>query len=1061
MFYLHISNRTENLLRHLAEVIRVAGRPHPFDQEVFLIQSRGMERMISQAMAVEFRSWCNFKYLLPLAFFADIAGRLGLQISPDGFERGILVWRLESLLRDLQGGIYEPLRGYMQGQGAGLKRFQLAGRLADVFDQYQIRRPDMLAGWDTGRLSTTHPSEPWQMALWQRLVQGADGAPHRGFMLRQVIERLRGEGDFQGLLPGRVSVFGLHIMPRLFLEYLQALAGHCDVHLYLLSPCRHYWGDIENQRKRVKNRLSRIEKGLAAETLQAAEGRDGHPLLASLGWQGRDFQEMLLNAVDFELEFKSFEDPGEAPAPSLLHRLQSDLLRDAVNRECPPLDDGSVVLVCCHSRFREVQVLKDHILDLLYRNPALNLRDVIVMAPDIQEYAPLIPAVFDDIQHSIADRSLRGQNGTMGAFLNFLSLFDGRFSWVEVLDLLKNEAVYPNFDLSAGDLETLQRWVTEAGIRWGLSGGQRQEMGLPGFTENSWAAGLERLLMGYAIDTDGFVDGILPYTAIEGAEARALGGLCRFIEIVDQARVDFGHSRSLTQWSTLLLELAEFLFGTGEGEDLLELRQMLLSLEGTYGGFHSDAVDIQVIRAWIEQTALEQKASSGFLRGSLTFCSMLPMRSIPFKSVCLLGLNDGEFPRNDLYATFNLMAPPHSRPGDRSSRLDDRYQFLEAMLAAREVFSISFVGRSIRSNEAIPPSVVVTELLDFLKDAYGIVNPVVEHPLHPFSRRYFSGEQERLFSYSRHYCETAERFQHPQETAGSWWSGELTPEVQQISVGDLLAFFAHPQRWFVRSCLGVRLARDQDLPEEREPFAVQGLDAYQTDQRIVAHCLDGGDPRDLLRRLEAEGRWAQAMPGQLTFAGRYREVETFAGRIAGLGTGDRIADQLIDCEAGGYRLVGSLSNIHEGGILLARYTDLKGKDLLAGWMHHLLLARMRGQACRAWVLGRDGLISYPGNDARGPTLERMVELFVQGSRRPSHLLVEPGLRYVRQLQAVRASTPPLTKACDYLREQLDLEREPEWALLYGNMETEAILGPEFQELSLEIINPLWSKPDVL
>jgi exodeoxyribonuclease V gamma subunit len=1059
MFYLHISNRTENLLRHLAAVIGAGGRPHPFAQEVFLIQSRGMERMISQAMASEFRSWCNFRYLLPLAFFADIAGRLGMQITPDGFDRGVLAWRIEALLRRLEGDTFRPLLGYMQGRNAGLKRFQLAGRLADVFDQYQIWRPDMLSGWDAGRLSSTHPSEPWQMALWQLLgAQAAEDVPHRGILLRQVIASLQGGGDFAGLLPERISVFGLHSMPQLFLDYLQALAAHCDVHLYLLSPCRHYWGDIDSRRKRLRSRLEQIEKGIAVEATQ--EERERHPLLASLGWQGRDFQEMLLNTVDFELEFKSFEDPAEGPAPTLLQRLQSDLLQDSADSGRQATDDGSILFVSCHSRLREVQVLKDHILDQLHRNPTLELREIIVMAPDIQDYAPLIPAIFDDIQHSIADRSLRGQNGTLEAFLHFLSLFDGRFGWVEVLDLLKNEAVHPGFDLSAADLDNLQHWVTDAGIRWGLSGGQRRETGLPDFVENSWSAGLARLLMGYAIDTDEFVDGILPYTAIEGVEARALGGLCRFIGIVEQAQADFGHNRSLSQWSALFIGFAELLFGTGGDEDLLEVRQILLALGETCGGFHSDPVELQVVRAWIEQAAQERKASSGFLKGSLTFCSMLPMRSVPFRLVCLLGLNDREFPRNDLYATFNLMAPPRSRPGDRSFRLDDRYQFLEAVLAARTTLYISFIGRSIRSNAVIPPSVVVTELLDFLQDAYGIDAPVVEHPLHPFSRRYFSGEQERLFSYSRYACETAARFQQPQEPAGGWWSGELDRKPQQIALGDLLTFFSHPQRWFVRNCLGIRLNRDQDLPEERELFAVTGLDAYQSDQRMVAHCLAGEDSQELFRRLKAEGRWAQATPGQLSFAGRYHEIKEFAEVIPGLAMGRRLAEQQIDCEAGGYRLVGSLSNIYDGGVLLARYADLKGKDLLAGWLHHLLLTRIRGADCCTRVLGRDGLISFVGA-AQGPSLERMVELFLQGSARPSCLLVEPGLCYIRQLRAPRASTPPLTKACASLQEQLDQDREPEWALLYRNMEAEAVLGPEFQALCLEIIDPLWSQTHAL
>jgi exodeoxyribonuclease V gamma subunit len=1059
MFYLHVSNRTENLLRHLAEVVRVGERRSLFEKEVFLIQSQGMERMISQAMAAEFRSWCNFRYLLPLNFLTDIAGLLGMPVTPDSYDRGVLAWRIEALLHDLESEVYRPLQRYLMGENAGLKRFQLSCRLADIFDQYQIWRSEMLAGWETGKRATDHPSEAWQMALWRQLAAGAEGMPHRGVLLRQVIDRLNVHADLSRILPRRVSVFGLHSMPPLFLSYLQGLAGHCDVHLYLLSPCRHYWGDIENERRHITKRLKRIEQGLEPEE----EAGDRHPLLASLGRQGRDFQEMLLKNVAFELEFNSFADPFEDQAPTLLHRLQSDLLRDRIEDagEGEKAADGSIAVVSCHSRLRETGVLKDHILRLLHHDPSLELREIIVMAPDIQEYAALIPAVFDDIRHSIADRSLRRSNGALSAFIIFLKIFDGRFGWTEVLDLLKKEVVYPNFDLTIADLDTLQHWVTAAGIRWGLSAGQRHEMGFPDFAENTWSAGLDRLLMGYAIDTDQFVDGILPFTDIEGGQALALGGLCRFMEIFEKAGADFRRSRSLTDWSALLLHLANLLFGSEDDEDLLELRRILLALAETCGRFHGHPVDLQVIRAWLEQSAHETRAGSGFLRGGLTFCSMLPMRSIPFKVVCLLGMNNGEFPRNDRYATFDLMAPPRSRPGDRSTRTDDRYQFLEAILAARTHLFLSFVGRSVMTNETIPPSVVVTELLELLHNAYGIKGLVVEHPLHPFSHRYFSGEKEALFSYNREYCETAIRLQGQKDEAAPWWSGELTPALQQIPVRDLLSFFANPQRWFVGNRLGIRLDSEIELPDDREPFAPDGLDAYLIDQEIIGQCLDEKDSQILLQRLRAEGHWALGTPGNMAFAEKHRVMAPFAATIQALGMGERLPDRVIDCEVGGFHLTGVLSHLHENGILLARYADLKGKDLLTGWIHHLLLSLFPDCVQSTRILARDGLISFAGDNTEGPDLERLLEIFVQGCREPSPLLVEPAFRYVEQLHAPRSAVPPLMKAKESLQKSLDNGYEPEWALLFRGTEVDAILGGRFEDLCQEIINPIWSKPHAI
>ncbi len=1058
MFFLHVSNRTENLLRHLAEVIRVGERADPFAGEVFLIQSQGMERMISQAMAAEFRSWCNFDYLLPFAFLADIAERLGMPITPDGYDRRTMTWRLEGLLRDPDGDTYRELSGYITGENADLKRFQLSYRLANVFDQYQMMRPDMLEAWDAGRCATDHPSEVWQMELWRRLASGAGEVPHRGVLLRRVIDRLCEPAPLSTVLPRRISVFGLHIMPPLFLQCLQGLSRHCDVHLYLLSPCRRYWGDIEGEGRLIKKRLARMEQGLT----EGADAGGGHPLLASYGRQGRDFQELLLAAVAVETEFSSFEDPGDGGSPSLLHRLQSDILNDRVSvpggETIPP--DDSLIILSCHSRLREIEVVKDRILRLLHGDPGLELRDIIVMAPDIHDYASLIPAVFNDIQHAIADRSPRRYNGIINVFLSFLELFDGRFGWIEVLDILRNGAVHPNFELTAADLDSLEHWVCAAGIRWGLSADQRREMDLPDFTENTWAFGLDRLLMGVAVAADEMVDGILPYTDIEGAQARSLGGLCAFVALVEKARRDFGRERQLADWSALLLEYAGELFGEPGREDVQELREMLDLLADSYARFYDHQVSIRVIRAWLCQSVQESLSGSGFLRGGLTFCSMLPMRSVPFRVVCLLGLNDGEFPRNDSWSTFDLMAPPRSRPGDRSSRSDDRYQFLEAVLAARDCLLLSFIGRSIKSNQEIPPSVVVTELLEYLLGAFGAEDLVVGQPLQPFSSRYFTGKERHLFSYSAQNCAVAARLLAKKEEPAFWWSGELEVSAPEpIQVGDLLAFYTDPQRWFVRTCLGIRLDADVDLPEEREPFAVGGLDAYLIEREIITCLLEGRKTGSLLARLRAEGRWTLGMPGRIAYQTKLRELTSFADVIREQGMGERLPDLQVDCLIGGHHLKGQLSNLHENGILLARYAALKGKDLLTGWLHHLLLGLFPGRRRCTAVIAKDGVKRFVEGEGQGPDLARLLDLFVEGCRRPSPLIVEPALGYVRQLHASRAGIPPLVKAESCLRDRIDKGYDPEWALLFRNREPQDILDARFEGLCREIMEPIWMRAD--
>ncbi len=1036
MFYLHASNKTENLLRHLAGLLEAAPLESLFEKEYILIQSQGMERMISQYMAEYFTSWCNYRFLLPVTFLQDIADKLGMAITPDSYERNFLRWRIEEKLRSIESDVYAPLQHYLQGEQAELKRFQLAGQLANIFDQYQLLRPRMLISWEQQKPCLNHKAELWQMDLWNRLVAEKWAGCHRGELLHDVTRALY-EGDTVDSLPRRVSVFGVHILPPFFLDYLGGLAKHCDVHLFLLSPCRNYWGDM-NRRNNPALPM---------------EGQAHHPLLASLGKQGRDFQNLLLEKMEIESEFASYEEPAQAGKATLLHRLQSDLLAGSLkDSEIGAGADGSIRIVSCHSRQRELDVLKDHILRMLDDDEELQLRDIVVMTPDIQEYAPFIPAVFEDIQHSIADRSLRRRNGYIAAFLEFFAMLNGRFGWSEVVDLLEKEQIHPNFGLSHNDFEHLQHWIVSAGIRWGISTQSRAAEGLD-FSENSWQEGLARLLMGYAVDSDSEVAGILPYTDIEGGEAKPLGGLCRFIHLLERASTDLNRARELREWSGLLLDYSEKLFGAGDDRDFLELQETLRQL-GECGLFHQGTVGVEVITKWFEQSSKESRSASGFLKGHLTFCSMLPMRSIPFTAVCLIGMNYGIFPGSDGHSTFDLMkAEPHM--GDRSLRADDRYQFLEVLLAARESLYISYIGQSLHTNDTLPPSVVVTELLEVLDTHYQAKDLEEKHPLHGFSPKYFA-EKSRLFSYSEEdYLVACKKGK--QRELSPWWSGSIATEQEHIALADLLRFYAHPQLFFIEQCLGFRPGEERTVPEESEAFELDGLQSYLVNQLILQEMLEEKEEVQLKKRLSLDGLWPLGVPGDILFEERKKDLQHFAACIKEENMGRPLPDLEIDLAIGDYRVTGSLTNRFEGGFLFARYADLRGKDILRAWLHHLLGAACGATVSTTKIVMKDSRISFGGDGLGEPGLEELVEVFIEGGRKPAKLLLEPGLCYCRQKMSSKARISPIQKAGNFLRNCLDNGYEPAWTLLYRNLTVEQILDDEFVGLTEQVLMPLWSK----
>ncbi len=1038
MFILHSSNKTENLLAHLAAVLRSSSLASPFAKEIFLIQSQGMERWLSQQLATEFKVWANFEFLFPNKFFSSLSRQIDLEIDDSNFDRRTMLWHFEAILRNLSDPVFEPLKNYLAGENSSLKRFQLAQQLTQIFDQYQMMRPDLLAAWQNGQLCFDSVPERWQRVLWQKITEIV-GTQHRGLIWQNIIKQLEAAepGSFINHLPERISVFGLNTMPPLFLAFLQALSRHSEVHFYLLNPAQTYWADLKSRRQ------------ITPEDQQ----QNGHPLLASLGQQGREFQAMLLEQTEFEMQFDSFEPAEET---TVLHRLQNDILQNQVTQETLK-NDHSISIHACHSRMREVQVIKNELLDILEHNPELQLRDIVVMAPDIQQYAAFINAVFSGIPHAIADRSMQLSNSLLDALLRFLQLSQSRFGWQTVLDLLEQPVVYRHFGLSETDLEIIEHWINDTNIRWARSEQHKAKLGLPEASENTWQTGLQRLLMGYAIADDEFFEGILPYQEIEGSSAQALGGLCDFLQLLEMANEDLGQGKTLQQWGERLFYYAEQLLVNEpyNYENQLErqqLNELISELSESVSEHHQHVIDLEVIIAWLQSIMTERKSSTGFLRGQLTFCSMLPMRSIPFKVIVLLGMNDAEFPKIDRQPTFDLMTQDY-RKGDRSRRSDDRYQFLEILLSVRQQLIMTFIGQSITHNEAIPPSVVISELLEILEQEYHLNNLITYHPLQAFSPKYFSGENSALFSYEQSDCKTAQALQSRTNEQKQWWQGTLQQEkITVIDVGDLLAFYRHPQEYFFRRLLGIRWQGAEKQADEREPFVVDGLDAYNINQQWITQYLEGKTPD--VEKLQAQGQWLSTTPGIIEFQRRQSLLIEFIAKIRARQMGEPIPEICIDKQIDEFRLVGNLNQIHQNGSLCYRYAKLKGKDFILAWLHHLMVNQVKRQdTC---LISSDMELLFPSEAASPNVLRQLIQIFIEGQTNPHLFFVEPAFAYVQQLSKSKARKSPIDTAREQWLNSIESGYEPAITKLYQNLaDPELILNSEFEQICQTLLYPGW------
>ncbi|MBI5603213.1 MAG: exodeoxyribonuclease V subunit gamma [Deltaproteobacteria bacterium] len=1063
---LYTSNRLEILSEKLAEVLQLP-LADPLQSEIIVVQSKGMERWVSMELARHLGICANIRFPFPNKFVFDVFRQIIPEVQEESlFEPRIMTWRLMHLLPACLGEKgFESLRGYLDGKDSDLKRFQLCLRIAHLFDQYLLFRPDLILAWDQGA------DDHWQANLWRRLVKGNE-YNHRAALQRAFLEKIQHSPQTLKNLPDRISVFGISALPPFHLQVLAALSRLIEVNLFLMNPCREYWGDIFSDRE--MKRVTKRQKGGNAfpEELHLEKGNS---LLASMGMLGRDFFDLITGLGCRENEF--FADPA---GEGLLAGIQSDILNlldrgGEVGQKKAIRDDDISIQVCsCHSPMREAEVLQDYLLALFESDPSLFPKDILVMAPEIETYAPYIQAVFslpaNDprwIPFSIADRGVRNESRLIDSFLQLLGLQGSRLGASEILAVLESPAVQRRLSLTEADLEPIQKWIRDTRIRWGIDENSRKELGLPPFSENTWWAGLKRMLLGYALpgQEEQMFMGILPYDRIEGEETAVLGNFLGFIEHLFEALKELGRERTLKEWEEFLsgLLLTFFLPNEETEREVQVIRRTLSDLAGKQdlSGFQ-EQIGLEVITTYL-RTCLEQEGFGfGFLTGGLTFCAMLPMRSIPFKVICLMGMNDDTYPRQTRSLGFDLIAK-NPRPGDRSRRKDDRYLFLEALLSARERFYISYDGQSVQDNSLRPPSVLVSELLDYIEQGYTAADQRVldqimtKHHLQAFSPEYFK-ENEKLFSYSPENFEAAQwAVSQRQDPRPFILNGLPAPpeEWKTIDLDQFCGFFENPARFFLRRRLGIYLAEEAGIPDENEPFDLSGIDRYQLEQDLVKKVLRKQSLKESLLAIKASGQLPHGAPGEWLFDQTCQGLDSFARTVLSYTEKGAFNPLEVDLSLDGFRLMGRIDQRFPDGIIHYRYARMRPQERLRLWIHLQVLNLMKAQEgpCQGILICKDKSCRVLPAEETAQSLKTLIDLYWQGLTRPLHFFPLSSWAFAESMEKHGDPEKAKTAARKTWEDEYGPveKKNPYFQMCFGHGDP---LDEEFECLAREIFGPL-------
>lgn len=1009
-FTLYTGNRLEVLADEFAG--SVISSPLPvMTPEYVVLQSMGMLKWLSVEVSRRTGIWSNYNCVFPNRMAGDILDSFFPGSADERFfDKSVMSWKcMNVILKEKSSPAFSELLSYIEDDISGLKLYQMSSRIIDAFDQYMTFRPEMIMDWDNGA-----GKGQWQPELWRAMTSGM-GGDHPPALL----SRLYGFAGEQvnsapADLPSRISVFGISYLPLYHLNILRAASLFTEVNLFVLNPSREYWGNILTQKE--KARIIATSPVTAGDPEDVLHLDEGNTLLASLGRTGRDFLFHI-----FSSDIETVELFGDFEGESLLSMIQHDIYtmtdpaRSGKKHNFTSgeiADDRSLVINSCHGPVREVEILHDYIAELLNTDSSLTPADILVMTPDIEKYSGPVSGIFGRsggpvpaIPFRIVDRKVKNEGQCADVFFTVLSLRDSRFTSAGVLAITGCNEVREKFGLTEEDADTIGEWVRDTMIFWGIDSGHKNDLDLPGIYENTWDFGIARMLMGGMMYGSGETSlGILPYTEVEGGDLAVLGRFISFFNVLRDIYYRLSRDYTLSGWCDVISFILDSLFA-GDSENSREVDRIYdaaLKLSGVQerSGFN-ETVAAPVIREYLDGILSETASGMDFVSGSLTFCEMLPMRSIPCRVICLLGMNDSAFPRKSRALSFDLVASDHRR-GDRSVRDEDRYLFLETIVSARDRLYISYAGQSVTGNTPLNPSVVVSELLDYIDDNCSIDNDSLKardfilktHRIHSYNPVYFMPGGD-FFTYRSDRIDGARSFAMPDKKDYVFMKGSLPPlseDEKSISIKDLALFLINPSKGMLNKRLGLYLDVRSDEFIEEEPFTPGSLDMYRLNTDIMNSLHMGEDHDRHQSVVRASGILPHSVPGRITYERSYSTVKGFYDKFSRLfADGRRSID--IDLQIAGFRISGSINNIYGDRMVFFRYAEAKGLDILNSWISHLAL-------CAAGIFPVETfLISRTGTQAWGPVrdseklLRDILHLYEEGMSGPLPLFPRSSFKY--------------------------------------------------------------------
>ncbi len=977
------SNRLIHLGNEIAERLRSEREGDPFISDNIIVPNLDTSNWLKLHIAEQNGFSGNTRFMLPAEWMwhsiRELKPELPKELPSDPEP---MKWTLFSLLSDPGVRNHFPLLHKFVNRQPNENReeamLQLAGRLASLYDKYLVYRPAMILRWQNGH--TGKGDERWQAELWNMMNARWKGihSDEKSLNRAELYELLRKQssgGATRNQSP--IFIFNPGLMPLPVAQVLREQGTHRNITLFLISP---------------------------------SPTSDAHPLLEMFGDESAAAGK--LYRID-KAETKDLFKPDFSQDSSNAARIRNSLLT-AESGISLHTNDGSIPGIeihSCHSPLREIEVLHDALLRLLESDEHLQPDEILVVTPDLEKYLPHIHAVFGNPEPGLpAIPYHAGSSGGSSlmdrALLHLLSMPGSRFGFNDVMDFFLMDPVLDKFGLTESSASLVREWMKENHVYWGFNAEHRMEWNQPGSDVQTWKAALRRGWLGQMMATapGEFARNTLLFPAITTSEEReSWAAFSAFMEKLHQTAQEAKGQKSAAEWCDLVdlwcdrffspRSLMDYKRAGGSGTDRIRESAKLSGLD------HN--IPFQLIRSDIEEQMNRKTSGRARLHRGVTFSNMVPVRSLPFKAIALIGLNEGAFPRKENTPEYDLMGQ-QPEPTDRNHRNEDKNLFLESLLAAETYHYCSYIGQSAVDNEPIPPSPILSGWVSFLSELTGLDEDQIiqKESLSLFSLNNYKNRK----SYSKLGFLSATAVNAAWERFA--FDG-LEPDDEPVlpllvTAQEFCSFFANPVKAFARNRLEARLTGEE---EERDEFTISGLEKHLLYQRVFAWFTEEQRrEQDIRGLLLNSGILPAGWPGERLAHEIVSSVQESIALIRSLGFTPGLHRYNTDLNIDGLQLTGEITSYSNERYLDLSFSTGSGSLYLQSWIRHLLMnASLTGIHQESYLISelkkeKPKVHRFTMPDEASEHLQKLAALYLEGQKAPLPFFPKTLFEYKKNLE---------------------------------------------------------------